>query len=159
MTSTLLTEAHRRLVVHVLSSASLNRVRDFFLLLFSEDLRKSNKKQTVNSVMSVRLSVCPSVRNNSVPTSRIFIKLDKFSIYRKPVEKIQVQSKSDKNNRYFIRRSVYIYDNISFISSQDRIRVNLRETYGRQTVAGKGLSPRASDSPASITPIIFYDIH
>ena len=40
-----------------------------------------------------------------------------FRLFRKPVEKIQVSLKSDKNNGYFIWRRFHIYDNISLISS------------------------------------------
>jgi hypothetical protein len=44
-------------------------------------------------------SSCPSVRlsewKNSAPTGRI------LSLFRKPLEKIQVLLKSDKNNGYF----------------------------------------------------------
>jgi len=40
-------------------------------------------------------------------------------IFRKPVQKIQASLKSDKNNGYFTRRRIYIYDYISLISSQD----------------------------------------
>jgi len=39
-----------------------------------------------------------------------------FSMFRKPVEKIQVSLKPGKNNGYFTWRPVYIYDNISLIS-------------------------------------------
>jgi hypothetical protein len=35
-----------------------------------------------------------------------------LNIFRKSVEKIQRSLKSDKNNGYFTRRSMYIYDNI-----------------------------------------------
>jgi hypothetical protein len=40
-----------------------------------------------------------------------------LNIFRKFVEKIQVSLKSDKNNRYFTRIPLYIYDKISLISS------------------------------------------
>ena len=42
-----------------------------FLVAFA-NLRKS----TISFVMTVRLSVRPSARNNSAPTGRIFVKLD-----------------------------------------------------------------------------------
>jgi len=40
-----------------------------------------------------------------------------FSIFRKFVEKIQVSLKFDKNNGYFTRKTLYIYDSISLNSS------------------------------------------
>jgi hypothetical protein len=46
-----------------------------------------------------------------------FYKILYLSIFWKSVEKIQVSLKSDKNNGYFTRRPVYIYDNISLNSS------------------------------------------
>jgi len=36
-----------------------------------------------------------------------------MSIFRISVEKIQVSLKSEKNNRYFTRRPMYIYDNVA----------------------------------------------
>jgi len=42
------------------------------------------------------------------------------NIFRKSVKKIQASLKSDKNNRYFTRRRIYIYDYISLISSQEK---------------------------------------
>jgi hypothetical protein len=36
-----------------------------------------------------------------------------LSIFRKYIEKLQVSLKSDENNGYFSKRSMYIYDNIS----------------------------------------------
>ena len=44
----------------------------FSLQAISQKLRKA----TTSFVMSVCLSVCPSARNNSAPTERIFIKVD-----------------------------------------------------------------------------------
>jgi hypothetical protein len=39
-----------------------------------------------------------------------------FNIFRKSVEKIQVLFKTDKNNGYFTRRLIYIYDStLSFL--------------------------------------------
>jgi len=54
--------------------------------------------------------VCPSVcRNNSALTGSIFMKFGIFSNYRKSVKKIQVSLQSDKNDRYFTWRHVYIF--------------------------------------------------
>jgi len=38
-----------------------------------------------------------------------------LNVFRKAVEKIQVLLKSDKNNRYFIWRPVYLYEEISIL--------------------------------------------
>ena len=43
-----------------------------------------------------------------------------LSIFRKSVDKIQVSSKSDKNNGYFTWRPIYIFDHIWLISSYRR---------------------------------------
>jgi hypothetical protein len=40
-------------------------------------------------------------------------------IFRKSLEKIQVSLKFDKNDRYFIWRPIYIYDNMSLNSSKN----------------------------------------
>jgi hypothetical protein len=52
-----------------------------------------------------------------------------FWIFRKSVEKIKVSLKSDKTNGYFIQIHMYIYDNISLNSSQNKkiFKQNLRE--------------------------------
>jgi hypothetical protein len=65
------------------------------------------------------LSVLPAAWKNSAPTGRILMK---FCISASPpprnsVDRIQVSLHSDKNNRYFTRRRVYIHDNISLNSS------------------------------------------
>ena len=76
------------------------------------------RKATINFITSVR----PSVRlswNNSAPIGRILIKFHKSSI-RKPVEKIQVSLKSEKNNWYFTLRRFHIYDKISPDSSHNK---------------------------------------
>ena len=55
--------------------------------------------------MSVCLSVRPPARpyawKDSAPTGRIFIKILNLRIFPKYVEKIQVSSKSNKNDGYF----------------------------------------------------------
>ena len=60
--------------------------------------RRSGKLQ--KATVSFIISACPSSWNNSTPTGRILIKRD-MSIVRKPVEKIQVSLKSDRNNGYY----------------------------------------------------------
>ena len=37
--------------------------------------------------------------------------------FRKSVEKIKMSLKSDKNNRYFTERPIYVFDHISLIAS------------------------------------------
>jgi hypothetical protein len=55
--------------------------------------------------------------NNYVPTEQICVKFSEIfkCIFWKSVEKIQVCVKSDKNDRYFIRRPLHIYGSISWI--------------------------------------------
>ena len=83
------------------TSSSFN-VRVFSLRVFA-NLRKP----------TIRL-LCPTVRWNSLALSP-----DGFSwnlifekIFRNFIEKIQVSLKSDKNNRYFTWRPIYIFDHI-----------------------------------------------
>jgi len=40
-------------------------------------------------------------------------------IFRKTAQKIQVSLKSDKNNRYFTRRQIHIFDHILLSSSKN----------------------------------------
>jgi len=47
------------------------------------------------------------------------MKFDICVFFEKSVEKIQVSLKSDKNNPYFTRRLMSIYNSISLIYSQD----------------------------------------
>jgi hypothetical protein len=75
------------------------------------------RKALISFVMSVRLSVCPSAWNNSVPTGRIFIKFGVLSIFRKSVEKIQVLLKHDKNDGHSTWMLIYIYGRMSPSSS------------------------------------------
>ena len=75
------------------------------------------------------ISVCSSVYPHGTtlaPTGRIFVKC--FCISLKFIEKIKFSLKSDKNNGYFTRRLIYIYDHISLTSSQNEkcFRQNLQ---------------------------------
>ena len=54
------------------------------------------RKATISFVLSVRLSAW----NSSAPTGRNFMTYV-WALFRKPVEKIQISLKSDKNNWYF----------------------------------------------------------
>jgi len=67
------------------------------------------KKTTISFVMSA----CPSVRVELGSNCTDFNEVLYLRIFRKSVEKIQVALHSDKNNRYFTWRPVYIYDNFS----------------------------------------------
>jgi len=48
-----------------------------------------------------------------------FHEISYLNISRKSVEKIKVSLKSDKNNRYITSTPIYIFNNISLISSQN----------------------------------------
>ena len=50
--------------------------------------------------------VCPSIWNNSAPTERIFMKFGIWGDFVKPVKKIQITSKSEKNKGRFIWRPI-----------------------------------------------------
>jgi len=69
-------------------------------------------KATVSFVMSVCPSIHPSAWNNSAPAEQ-FSWLCIFECFQKSVKKIHIWLKSDKNNRYFPWRPMYIYNNIS----------------------------------------------
>jgi len=96
---------------------SVNCVLSFtfsFLSHFAQ-LREAITSLVMSVCLSICLSDCPSVRpyiwNNKPHTRRIFME---FVIFRKSAQKIEVSLKSDKSNRYFTWRPIYIYDNISF---------------------------------------------
>jgi hypothetical protein len=65
--------------------------------------------------------VCTSVRpfawKQWAPTEWIFMEFRYLRIFQQPDEKIQGSIKSNKNNRHFTRRPVYILDHILLISS------------------------------------------
>ena len=62
--------------------------------------------------------VCPSIRVEQLGCHWMdFHEIWYLSIVQKSVKKIQVLLKSDKNDRYFIWRPMYIYDSISPIYS------------------------------------------
>jgi len=64
------------------------------------------------------LFVRPSVRMEQLGSHCTdFHKILQFSTFRKSVDNIQDSLKSDKNNGYFTRRPIYIFDHILFISS------------------------------------------
>jgi len=69
------------------------------------------------SCPSVCLSTCPSARNNSAPTGRVLMKFNIWVCFRKSVKKVQESLIYNKNNGYFTRRPIYIYDHISLSST------------------------------------------
>jgi len=76
------------------------------------------RKTTIRFVMSVRPSVCLSVQMGKLGSHWTdFHEIWYFSIFRTPVEKIQVSLKSDNNNRYFTWRPIHICANISLFPS------------------------------------------
>jgi hypothetical protein len=62
-------------------------------------------------------SVPPCSWNSSLPTERIFMKICCLSISRKPVVKIQISLKFERNNGHFTQRPKYFYDHILLSSS------------------------------------------
>ena len=71
------------------------------------------RKATVSFVMYVHPSVRHSTRMQQIGShSTDFHEIWYLRIFRKSIDKIQIPLKSDKNNGYFTRRHVYIYDNI-----------------------------------------------
>ena len=85
----------------------------FIVMLFIMCIRYV-AKATVDFVVPVR----PSVWNNLPLTGGFSWNLI-FEIFPKFCRRVQVLLKSDKNNRYFTWRPVYIYDSISLNSSQN----------------------------------------
>jgi hypothetical protein len=71
------------------------------------------RKATIRFVMSVRLST----RSNSALTGRIFITVYISEFFENLSRKIQVLSKSDKNNGFLTWIPKYIIDHISLSSS------------------------------------------
>jgi hypothetical protein len=73
---------------------------------------------------------CLSVRMEQLgPPWTDFYKIRYMISFRKSVERIQVSLKSDKNNRSFTWRPVYIYDNIRWILPRMR---NVSDKRGRE---------------------------
>ena len=61
---------------------------------------------------------CLSVRTQQIGSHQTdFYEMRYLNIFRKSVETIQVSLKSDRNNGYFTRSPIYIYDHISLNSS------------------------------------------
>ena len=67
------------------------------------------RKATVSFVISVRPSVHLYARNNSAPTSRIFMKFYIWGFVDKLSRKLEVSLKSDMNRGHFTWRSLYTF--------------------------------------------------
>jgi len=65
--------------------------------------------------LSICLHVC--MGKNLISTILILMIFDIWVFFQKSAHKIQVSLKSDKNNRYFMWRTEYFYDNVSLNSS------------------------------------------
>jgi hypothetical protein len=104
----------------------------FFARLWTEwnDQGEREKKSPVKTLINIDYAVvfrrvckicekrllasCPSVRLSAVGSHWTdFHDIWYFSIFRKSVEKIQILLKSDKNNRHYTWRPVYIFYHIS----------------------------------------------
>ena len=67
---------------------------------------------------AIIICVRPSVRMEQLGSHGAdFHEIWYLSVFRELVHLIQVSLKSDKNNRYFTWRPIYIFDHISLISS------------------------------------------
>jgi hypothetical protein len=71
------------------------------------------RKAAISFVMSVRLYVRLHGTAEKIPIGRIFMKFHMWVFFLKNVEMVQVSLKSDKNNRYFTSRLIYIF--LSFL--------------------------------------------
>ena len=77
------------------------------------------RSQNFEKLLSV--SSCLSVRTKQLSFQCTeFHKILYLSMFRKSIEKIQILLISDKNNRYFTWRPIYIFDHISLSSSQNK---------------------------------------
>ena len=88
------------------------------LLGVCEKLRKATVSCSCPSIwVCVYLSVCPSARNKSAATGRIFMKFSMWVFCQKSLQTIPVPIKYDKNKGYFSWRPLYIHPNIALSSS------------------------------------------
>jgi len=91
------------------------------MLLEVMDALEKSQKATISFVMSVCLSVRLFVRTEQLGSHWTdFHEILYFNMFLKSVQKIQVSSKSDKNNGPFTRRPMHACDNISLNSSQNQ---------------------------------------
>ena len=98
------------------ASAFHNAARRYIASWLPESYRESNTHcmTSISFVMFVSQSVRPHV------TTRLPMKGFLWSIFRKSVQKIQVSLKSDMNSGHSTWRRMYICDNISLTSSQNK---------------------------------------
>jgi len=81
-------------------------------------LRKATTSFVASFRPSARPPVHPSVHMEKFGRHKAYFhEILYLSIFRKSVEKIQISSKSNKNNGYFTWRPKYIFDHISLSSS------------------------------------------
>jgi hypothetical protein len=109
----------------------LKKVLMMVMLLEVMDALEKSQKATITFVMSVRLPVRLSVCTEHLGSHWTdFHEISYFNMFSKSVQKIQVSSKSDKNNGHFTRRPMHAYGNISLNSSQNQecFRQNLYRT-------------------------------
>jgi len=72
-----------------------------------------SRKATISFVMSIRLSVCPSFCMELLGSHWTdFHEIWYLKIFRESFDEIQVTLKSDKNNRYFTWKPIYVVDHI-----------------------------------------------
>ena len=87
-----------------------------------------------------------STRNSSAPTGQIFVKFDTwmfFFFFKKPVEKIQVLLKWEKNE-YFTWKPVFVYDNIlaEFFLKWEIFQTDVVEKKSKRVLCLRNLFPK-----------------
>jgi hypothetical protein len=80
---------------------------------------QSYENKFLDAFSNLRMSVSPSsfLMESLGSNLKNFYEIWYMSIFLKSAEKIQGSLKSDKNNKYFTWRPIYIYNHISHISS------------------------------------------
>ena len=110
------------------------------------------RKVTISFVMSVRLSLCLSVRPSVRPHETSQLPLDGFS-WNLTIENFSktcpensnfINKKSDKKNGYFIRRPVYVYDNVllNYSWNGKRIKQKLQRKTKHTVYIRRHFSPK-----------------
>jgi hypothetical protein len=105
------------------------------------------RKATISVVISVR----PSSWYNSTPTGQILMKFGTWIFFRKYVENIKVQLKSDENNGYF---TWYQY---TCLRQQPRENKNRSTCHLQHTQISSNSSTIAADNSTG-TYIMYYSI-
>jgi hypothetical protein len=105
-------------VILLLTLQSLYTARVLIPLLhFQLGALAKLQKATISFVMSVRLSVCMEQLGFQWKDTH---DTGYLRVFWKAIDKIHVSLKSDKNNRYFTQRPMYIFDHISLSSSYNK---------------------------------------